>query len=138
DLFPEVRFVYPVHLNPNGQNPVHRILGGMANVRLIDPLPYWAFVLLIERARVILTDSGGVQEEGPSVGKPGLVQRETTERREGIELGGVRLVRTDRQHIVKETVSLLQDSSRYEAMATVRYPYGDGQAARRIVEALLP
>lgn len=138
EQFAKVRFIYPVHLNPNVQDPVRRILGGMPNVHLIDPLPYGAFVWLMERASVILTDSGGVQEEAPSLGKPVLVMRETTERPEGIEAGGVRLVKTDRQQIVKETMHLLQDPAHYEAMAAVRNPYGDGQAAGRIVEALLP
>jgi UDP-N-acetylglucosamine 2-epimerase (non-hydrolysing) len=135
---PEIRFVYPVHLNPNVQIPVHRILSGMPNVRLIDPLPYGAFARLMERASVILTDSGGVQEEAPSLGKPVLVMRETTERPEGIAVGSVRLANTDRQQIVLETRHLLQDSAHYEAMAAVRNPYGDGRAAHRIVEALLP
>ena len=138
ERLPEVRFVYPVHLNPKVQDPVRRILSGIPNVLLVDPLPYGAFVRLMERASVILTDSGGVQEEAPSLGKPVLVMRETTERPEGIEVGSVRLANTDRQQIVEETMRLLQDSAHYEAMAAVRNPYGDGRAAHRIVEALLP
>lgn len=134
---PEVRLVYPVHLNPNVRDPVRRILSGIPNVHLMDPLPYAAFVWLMERASVILTDSGGVQEEAPSLGKPVLLMRETTERPEGVELGGVRLVRTNRHHIVKEAQHLLRDSAYYETMAAARNPYGDGQAGRRIVEALL-
>jgi UDP-N-acetylglucosamine 2-epimerase (non-hydrolysing) len=137
ELCTSVHFVYPVHLNPNVQGPVRRLLGGMPNVHLIDPLPYDAFVCMMERATVILTDSGGVQEEAPSLGKPVLVMREATERPEGIDAGNARLVRTDRVQIVTETKRLLEDQIHYQATSVARNPYGDGHAARRIVEALL-
>jgi UDP-N-acetylglucosamine 2-epimerase (non-hydrolysing) len=137
ELCTSVHFVYPVHLNPNVQAPVRRLLGGMPNVHLIDPLPYDAFVCMMERAAVILTDSGGVQEEAPSLGKPVLVMREATERPEGIEAGNARLVRTDRRQIVTETKRLLEDEIHYQTASEARNPYGDGHAARRIVEALL-
>jgi UDP-N-acetylglucosamine 2-epimerase (non-hydrolysing) len=137
ELFKNINFIYPVHLNPNVQDPVRRLLGGLSNVHLIDPLPYDAFVCMMERALVILTDSGGVQEEAPSLGKPVLVMREATERPEGVEAGNARLVRTDRQQIVAETRRLLEDETHYQATSVARNPYGDGHAARRIVEALL-
>jgi UDP-N-acetylglucosamine 2-epimerase (non-hydrolysing) len=136
-LFKNIHFVYPVHLNPNVQDPVRRLLGGLSNVHLIDPLPYDEFVCMMERASVILTDSGGVQEEAPSLGKPVLVMREATERPEGIDAGNARLVRTNRQQIVEETKRLLEDETHYHASSVARNPYGDGHAARRIVEALL-
>ena len=137
ELFKNIHFVYPVHLNPNVQDPVRRLLGGLSNVHLIDPLPYDAFVCMMERALVILTDSGGVQEEAPSLGKPVLVMREATERPEGVDAGNARLVRTNRRQIVDETKRLLEDERHYHATSAVRNPYGDGHAARRIVEALL-
>ena len=136
-FFKNIHFVYPVHLNPNVQDPVRRLLGGLSNVHLIDPLPYDEFVCMMERASVILTDSGGVQEEAPSLGKPVLVMREATERPEGIDAGNARLVRTNRQQIVEETKRLLEDETHYRASSIARNPYGDGHAARRIVEALL-
>jgi UDP-N-acetylglucosamine 2-epimerase len=135
--FPELHFVYPVHLSPNVQKPVRGILSGLQNVHLVDPLPYSAFVWLMERAELILTDSGGVQEEALCLGTPVLVMRETTERSEGIQVGGARLVKRDRQLIVAETVCLLQDSAARRVMASAGNPYGDGQAAERIVQALL-
>jgi UDP-N-acetylglucosamine 2-epimerase (non-hydrolysing) len=137
EQFPEVRFVYPVHLNPNVKSPVRRILGGLPNVELLDPLPYGTFVWLMGRAHLVLTDSGGVQEEAPSLGKAALVMRETTERPEGVAVGSVRVVGTDRQQIVSETCRLLQDPGHYQTMAVARNPYGDGHAAERIVEAIL-
>ncbi len=137
EQFPDVRIVYPVHLNPNVQGPVRRILGGLERVHLLDPLPYGSFVWLMDRSYLILTDSGGVQEEAPSLGKPVLVMRETTERPEGIEAGNVCLVGTERGRIVSETTCLLEDPVRYEAMTAASSPYGDGHAARRIVEALV-
>jgi UDP-N-acetylglucosamine 2-epimerase (non-hydrolysing) len=135
--FPEAQFVYPVHLNPNVREPVGRILGvgRQGNVHLIDPLPYLPFVALMERATVVLTDSGGIQEEAPSLGKPVLVMRDTTERPEAVTAGTVKLVGTDFDRIVTETTRLLTDHGAYEAMARAHNPYGDGLATGRIVEA---
>ena len=124
--------VYPVHPNPNVREPVARILGEVDHVHLIDPLDYAPFVHLMERARVIITDSGGVQEEAPSLGKPILVMREVTERPEAVEAGTVKLVGTDAEKIVGETVRLLTDPAHYARMAEAHNPYGDGQAAARI------
>jgi UDP-N-acetylglucosamine 2-epimerase len=135
--FPDARVVYPVHLNPNVQEPVRRILGGLDRVHLLPPLPYGAFVGLMDRAYLILTDSGGVQEEAPSLGKPVLVMRARTERPEGIEAGNVCLVGTERERIVQQAARLLNDPAHYRSMAAAHNPYGDGQAARRIVEALI-
>jgi UDP-N-acetylglucosamine 2-epimerase (non-hydrolysing) len=135
--FPDSRVVYPVHLNPNVQEPVRRILGGTERIHLLPPLPYGAFVRLMDRAHLILTDSGGVQEEAPSLGKPVLVMRGRTERPEGIEAGNVRLVGTERERIVSEAALLLNDGEKYAAMAAAHNPYGDGHAAERIAEALL-
>ena len=134
---PEVRFVYPVHLNPNVQGPVHDLLGGLENVRLVPPQDYLPFVWLMSRADIILTDSGGVQEEAPSLGKPVLVMRDTTERPEAVEAGTVRLVGTDDVLIVQEAMRLLDNQEDYAAMSRAHNPYGDGKAAARIVEAIL-
>ena len=128
----DVRIVYPVHLNPNVQEPVRRILGSARNVHLVTPQDYLPFVRLMTRAHLILTDSGGIQEEAPSLGKPVLVMRETTERPEAIDAGTVRLVGTDAERIVAEANRLFDDPVAYEAMARAHNPYGDGQAARRI------
>jgi UDP-N-acetylglucosamine 2-epimerase (non-hydrolysing) len=134
--YPQTQFVYPVHLNPNVREPVMRILGGAnTNVRLIEPISYLPFVRLMERATLILTDSGGVQEEAPSLGKAVLVMRETTERPEGVNAGTVKLVGTSRSQIVTETSRLLDDVSAREKMARSVNPYGDGKAAPRIVKA---
>jgi UDP-N-acetylglucosamine 2-epimerase len=132
----DVQVVYPVHLNPNVQGPVNRILGGVAGVHLIEPLDYLPFVYLMSRAHVIITDSGGVQEEAPSLGKPVLVMRDTTERPEAIQAGTVLLVGTDSRRIVEEANRLLDDEQAYEAMSRAHNPYGDGQAAARIVEVV--
>ncbi len=128
-----VQIIYPVHLNPNVKGPVHEILGGITNIQLISPLAYPAFVWLMNKAKLIITDSGGVQEEAPSLGKPVLVMRDTTERPEAVDAGTVVLVGTDRRKIVDEAVSLLTDTARYEAMSKLHNPYGDGKACRRIV-----
>ena len=135
--FPEVHFVYPVHLNPNVGESVQRILGdGQAsNVHLIEPLSYPAFVHLMSRAYLILTDSGGVQEEAPSLGKPVLVLRDATERTEAVAAGCAILVGTDEARIVAETARLLRDPTAYQHMSRVHNPYGDGHAADRIVLA---
>jgi UDP-N-acetylglucosamine 2-epimerase (non-hydrolysing) len=137
--FRETRFVYPVHLNPNVRGPVGRILGPLEgdNVHLTEPLSYLPFVALMDRATVLLTDSGGIQEEAPSLGKPVLVMRDTTERPEAVDAGTARLVGTDRDAIVGEVARLLTDPAAYAAMARAHNPYGDGQAAGRVVEACL-
>lgn len=128
----DVQIVYPVHLNPNVQEPVKRILAGQPEVVLIEPQDYLPFVYLMSRAHLILTDSGGVQEEAPSLGKPVLVMRETTERPEAVEAGTVQLVGTDRARIVATASRLLDDERAYEAMSVAHNPYGDGHAAGRI------
>jgi UDP-N-acetylglucosamine 2-epimerase len=132
----DVQVIYPVHLNPNVQGPVYEQLGEHAAVRLLEPLDYLPFVWLLDQATLIITDSGGIQEEAPSLGKPVLVTRETTERPEAIEAGTVRLVGTDPARIVAEAERLLDHPVAYAAMARAHNPYGDGQAASRIVERL--
>ncbi len=134
--FPDHAFVYPVHLNPNVQAPVHGLLGELANVHLVSPAPYPEFVWLMGRAKLILTDSGGVQEEAPSLGKPVVVMREETERPEAVEAGAARLVGTSPERIVAAVTRLLTDPAEYAACQIDRNPYGDGQAARRIVDLL--
>ena len=134
--FPEVDFVYPVHLNPHVKGPMQRALGGQANVYLIAPLGYAEFVQLLSCARLVLTDSGGVQEEGPSFGVPVLVMRGRTERPEGIEAGCAKLVGNDTDLIVAEASALLGDSVAWRAMATANNPYGDGHAGERIAASL--
>ncbi|EPF7464674.1 UDP-N-acetylglucosamine 2-epimerase (non-hydrolyzing) [Serratia marcescens] len=133
---PEVQVVYPVHLNPNVSEPVNRILKGIDNVMLIEPQDYLPFVYLMTQAYMILTDSGGIQEEAPSLGKPVLVMRDTTERPEAIDAGTVRLVGTDVAKIVEAVTRLLTDESEYHAMSRAHNPYGDGHACQRILEAL--
>ncbi len=135
--FPGTAFVYPVHLNPNVRRPVDAILrsAGAGNVHLIEPLAYLPFVAMMSRATVILSDSGGVQEEAPSLGRPVLVMRDTTERPEAVTAGTVKLVGTDRRAIVEETSRLLTDPVAYDAMARAMNPYGDGKATGRIVAA---
>jgi UDP-N-acetylglucosamine 2-epimerase (non-hydrolysing) len=132
----DVEIVYPVHLNPNVQEPVKRLLGNSRNIHLIKPLDYLPFVYLMDRSHILLTDSGGVQEEAPSLGKPVLVMRNTTERPEAVTAGTVRLVGTDQETIVTETHRLLDDPAEYERMSHAHNPYGDGQAANRIVNIL--
>lgn len=134
---PEVEVVYPVHLNPNVRSVVHRILDGVERVHLIEPLDYVAFVHLMNRAYLILTDSGGIQEEAPSLGKPVLVLRKATERPEVLEAGAAKLVGTDPENIVQETLRLLEDEDEYQRMATVPNPFGDGHAAERIIRIIL-
>jgi UDP-N-acetylglucosamine 2-epimerase (non-hydrolysing) len=132
-----IEIVYPVHLNPNVWEPVHRLLGGVAGVRLLPPLDYLSFVWVLKRAYLVLTDSGGVQEEAPSLGKPVLVLRQSTERPEGVRAGAAKLVGPAFEHIVGETSRLLDDSAEYARMAHVVNPYGDGHAAMRIVQSLV-
>jgi UDP-N-acetylglucosamine 2-epimerase (non-hydrolysing) len=126
--------IYPVHLNPNVQKPVYEILEGIKNIKLIAPQPYESFIWLMNKAKIIITDSGGVQEEAPSLGKPVLVMRDTTERPEAVEAGTVILVGTDADKIVKETLDLLKNPKRYDVMSQLHNPYGDGKAANRIVQ----
>ena len=136
DETPDASVVYPVHLNPNVDGPVRALLGGHDRIHLLKPVTYLEFVALMDRAYVVLTDSGGVQEEAPTFGKPVLVLRDVTERPEGIEAGVARLVGTDEANIVAETLPLLRDAQRYAAMAKPMNPYGDGHASERIVDAL--
>ncbi len=133
----DIEIVYPVHLNPNVMEPVHRLLGGLSNIHLIEPLDYVPFVYLMKRSYLILTDSGGMQEEAPSLGKPVLVMRQTTERPEAVDAGTVRLVGTDRQRIVSESNHLLDSEKHYLTMSRAHNPYGDGHASEQIVEVLL-
>jgi UDP-N-acetylglucosamine 2-epimerase (non-hydrolysing) len=135
---PDTEILYPVHLNPNVQGPVRRLLGeeGLRNVHLIEPVDYLPFVYLMNRAYLIITDSGGVQEEAPSLGKPVLVMRETTERPEAVAAGTVKLTGTDRKRLVAEALSLLDDQDAFTRMSTAHNPYGDGLAASRIVGVL--
>jgi UDP-N-acetylglucosamine 2-epimerase (non-hydrolysing) len=130
---PEVLIVYPVHLNPKVKEPVNRILGDVSNISLIDPLAYQDFIWLMNRAKLIITDSGGVQEEAPSLGKPVLVMRDTTERPEAVDAGTVILVGTNTERIVSETLDLLNNKERFKHMSTLHNPYGDGKACERIV-----
>jgi UDP-N-acetylglucosamine 2-epimerase (non-hydrolysing) len=133
---PQVLIVYPVHLNPNVRAMVRERLGSTPGICLIEPLPYNEFVALASASRLILTDSGGVQEEAPSLGKPVLVMRNNTERQEGVDAGVVKLVGANAENIVAEATNLLTDQAAYDAIARVANPYGDGQASRRIVEHL--
>jgi len=133
----DVQIVYPVHLNPNVQGPVFEILSDNPAIRLIEPLDYVTFLWLMQRTHFILTDSGGVQEEGPALGKPVLVMRETTERPEGVDAGTSRLVGTNADQIVAECAALLEDADRYQTMSTTRNPFGDGTAALKIVRDLV-
>lgn len=134
---PEVDFVYPVHLNPQVREPVNRLLNGQDNIHLIEPQDYLPFVYLMGRSHLILTDSGGIQEEAPSLGKPVLVMRDTTERPEAVQAGTVALVGTDVDAIYTSVHRLLTDEARHHAMAVAHNPYGDGQASARIVQFLL-
>jgi len=137
DQFPDVEFVYPVHLNPNVQRPVFEILGDRPNIHLVEPAPYPEFFWLMDRSSILLTDSGGVQEEGPSLKKPILVMRETTERPEAMESGAVELVGTSVDKIVERLSTLLNDPVLYARRQIDVNPYGDGHAAERIVELML-
>lgn len=133
---PEIDIVYPVHLNPNVQQPVNDILSNIANVYLIDPLQYEEFIYLMSQAHFIITDSGGIQEEAPSLGKPVLVMRDTTERPEAVAAGTVKLVGCDRDTLVNEAEKLLLDQGEYEMMSRAHNPYGDGKACERIVQLM--
>ena len=139
--YPNVDFVYPMHLNPNVRKPIHEVFGedlsGLKNMFFIEPLEYLSFVYLMEKSSIVLTDSGGIQEEAPGLGKPVLVMRDTTERPEALNAGTVKLVGTDYNKIVNEVSSLIDDKTAYEKMSKAVNPYGDGLACRRIVNALL-
>lgn len=134
--YPEIHFVYPVHLNPNVQGPVNSILMGLSNVHLIDPLDYEPFVYLLKQCHLVLTDSGGIQEEAPSLGKPVLVMREVTERPEAVKAGTVRLVGANRERIVANVSELLENELSYKKMSHAHNPYGDGKACGRIIDIL--
>lgn len=139
--YPNVDFVYPMHLNPNVRKPIHEVFGedlsGLKNMFFIEPLEYLSFVYLMEKSSIVLTDSGGIQEEAPGLGKPVLVMRDTTERPEALDAGTVKLVGTDYNKIVNEVSSLIDDKTAYEKMSKAVNPYGDGLACGRIVNALL-
>jgi UDP-N-acetylglucosamine 2-epimerase (non-hydrolysing) len=135
--YPDVQIVYPVHLNPNVQKPVNKYLKGIKNIHLIEPQDYLPFVYLMIQAHIILTDSGGIQEEAPSLGKPVLLMRNTTERPEAVDAGTVKLVGTNTKKIVKEVSRLLKNSRAYKQMAYAHNPYGDGKACTRIKQSIL-
>ncbi|MCM0383283.1 UDP-N-acetylglucosamine 2-epimerase (non-hydrolyzing) [Bacteroides fragilis] len=138
-VYPDVDFVYPMHLNPNVRNPIHNVFGSeqLDNLFLIEPLEYFPFIYLMEKSTIVVTDSGGIQEEAPSLGKPVLVMRETTERPEALESGTVKLVGTNYDKIVKGVSILLDDPSEYAQMSNAINPYGDGKACSRILDFLL-
>jgi len=141
EKYPEVDFVYPMHLNPNVRKPIHEVFGenleGLDNMYFIEPLEYLSFVYLMEKSNIVLTDSGGIQEEAPGLGKPVLVMRDTTERPEALEAGTVKLVGTDYNKIINEVSKLLDDAAYYERMSKAVNPYGDGHSCERIVEPLI-
>lgn len=141
EKYPDVDFVYPMHLNPNVRQPIHKVFGedleGLDNMFFIEPLEYLSFVYLMEKANIVLTDSGGIQEEAPGLGKPVLVMRNTTERPEALEAGTVKLVGTDYDMIVNEVSALLDDTAHYDEMSKAINPYGDGKACQRIVKQFL-
>jgi UDP-N-acetylglucosamine 2-epimerase (non-hydrolysing) len=134
--FPNVEFVYPMHLNPNVREPVNRLLANLKNVFLIEPLDYLPFVFLMNKAYVLLTDSGGIQEEAPSLGKPVLVMRDTTERPEAVDAGTVKLVGTAVDTIVEELTALLSNEAAYKRMSVAHNPYGDGLASKKILDSI--
>ena len=138
EKYPEVDFVYPMHLNPNVRKPIHEVFGStqLSNMFFIEPLEYLSFVYLMEKSAVVLTDSGGIQEEAPGLGKPVLVMRDTTERPEALEAGTVKLVGTDYDKIIEEVSALLDDREYYDRMGKAVNPYGDGKACERICEFL--
>lgn len=140
EKYPDVDFVYPMHLNPNVRNPIHEVFGDItgtdSNMFFIEPLEYMSFVYLMEKSDIVLTDSGGIQEEAPGLGKPVLVMRDTTERPEALEAGTVKLVGTDCERIVNEVSKLIDDETHYKEMSQAVNPYGDGKACGRIVESL--
>jgi len=136
DKYPEIDIIYPVHLNPKVKIPVNNTLGSISNIKLIEPQPYEAFIWLMSKCRLIITDSGGVQEEAPSLGKPVLVMRDTTERPEAVEAGTVILVGANKENIVSKTVELIENKDKYNTMSSNNNPYGDGKASEKILIAL--
>ena len=134
--YPNIHFVYPVHPNPNVIKIVYETLQGINNIHLIKPLEYEPFVYLLKNSHIVLTDSGGIQEEAPSLGKPVLLMRNTTERPEAVKAGTVEIVGTNYQQIIKGVSSLLEDNKQYQKMSSAHNPYGDGLACKRIVEVL--
>lgn len=135
--YDDLQIIYPVHLNPNVQEPVNRLLNGLSNIHLITPQDYLPFVYLMKKSYLILTDSGGIQEEAPSLGKPVLVMRDTTERPEAVLAGTVKLVGTDTELIVSEVKNLISNKSNYVQMSGAHNPYGDGKSSKRILELLI-
>ena len=133
---PDINILYPVHLNPNVRKPVNELLSNVSNIKLVEPFQYEEFIYLMSRSYLILTDSGGIQEEAPSLGKPVLVMRDTTERPEAVEAGTVKLVGSDQNDIVKEVQNLLDDSSEYQRMSKAHNPYGNGNASKKILKIL--
>ena len=138
EKYPDVDFVYPMHLNPNVRKPIHEVFGEkqQKNMFFIEPLEYLPFVYLMEKSTLVLTDSGGIQEEAPGLGKPVLVMRDTTERPEAVDAGTVKLIGTDRNKIIREVSRLLNDKAYYEKMSKATNPYGDGMACESIVNHL--
>ena len=135
--FPQVKFVYPVHLNPNVKDIVYKMLSNRKNIHLINPLSYPAFIWLMSKSHIILTDSGGIQEEAPSFGKPVLILRKNTERHEAVDSGTAKIIGTDPNIILNEVTKLLIDKREYQKMSTANNPFGDGNASERIVEKSL-
>jgi UDP-N-acetylglucosamine 2-epimerase (non-hydrolysing) len=133
---PDISILYPVHLNPNVRKPVNDLLSSVSNIKLVEPFQYEEFIYLMSKAYLILTDSGGIQEEAPSLGKPVLLMRDATERPEAVEMGTVKLVGSDQNNIVKEVQNLLDDSSEYQRMSKAHNPYGDGNASKKILKIL--
>jgi UDP-N-acetylglucosamine 2-epimerase len=142
EKYPNVDFIYPMHLNPNVRKPIHEVFGkdlsNLGNMFFIEPLEYLSFVFLMEKSAIVLTDSGGIQEEAPGLGKPVLVMRDTTERPEALEAGTVKLVGTNYEKIINEVSNLIDDAAAYSKMSKAVNPYGDGLACKRIVESLIP
>jgi UDP-N-acetylglucosamine 2-epimerase (non-hydrolysing) len=141
EKYPDVDFVYPMHLNPNVRKPIHEVFGedltNLGNMFFIEPLEYLSFVYLMEKSNIVLTDSGGIQEEAPGLGKPVLVMRDTTERPEALDAGTVKLVGTNFDKIVYEVSELIEDAAYYEKMSKAVNPYGDGLASKRIIDMLI-
>ena len=133
---PDISILYPVHLNPNVRKPVNELLSSVSNIKLVEPFQYEEFIYLMNKSFLILTDSGGIQEEAPSLGKPVLVMRDTTERPEAVEAGTVKLVGSDKDNIIKEVQKLLNDNSEYQKMSKAHNPYGDGNASEKILNIL--
>ncbi|HDT3926515.1 TPA: UDP-N-acetylglucosamine 2-epimerase (non-hydrolyzing), partial [Escherichia coli] len=135
--YKDIQIIYPVHMNPNVRGPVNRLLSNINNIYLIEPLQYLPFVYLMDKSYIILTDSGGIQEEAPSLGKPVLVMRDTTERPEAILAGTVALVGTDKNKITEKVKELIENTEVYKKMSAAQNPYGDGKSCQRIVNAIL-